>query len=163
MVFAFLYVASIVLVNWAFSVVPALHLPGGELWSPVALIVGFTFVLRDFAQRSIGHLVLPAMLVGGAISWIMATPQIAFASMAAFLMGEGLDWVIYSVTKRPFSQRILYSSLVGAPIDSLVFLFLIGSVSLIGVLVMTASKMVGAGIVFWLVRRRERLPETCIS
>ena len=163
MVFTFLYVASIVFVNWAFSVVPVLHLPGGELWSPVALVVGFTFVLRDFAQRSIGHGVLPAMFVGGIISWFMATPQIALASVCAFALGESFDWLMYTVTKRPFSQRILLSSLIGTPIDSLAFLLLIGAASLPGVLVMTLSKMVGAFFVFWLMRRRERMTEVCLQ
>ncbi len=155
MKYAFLYVASVVLINLAFAVIDPLVLPGGSVWSPVALIVGFTFVIRDFVQREIGHWVLPAMLVGGVISWYMAGPDIAVASMAAFLAGETLDWAVYTFTGKPFSQRILWSSAVGTPIDSCVFMYLMGLFSLPAVLLMTASKMVGALIVFYLTRRRE--------
>ena len=76
MKYALLYIASVVLVNLAFAAVDPLILPGGSVWSPVALIVGFTFVIRDFVQREIGHWVLPAMLVGGVISWAMAGQDI---------------------------------------------------------------------------------------
>lgn len=151
------YIALIVGVNSLFEITPPLQLPGGELWSPVALIVGFVFVVRDFAQRRVGHHVLWAMLAGCAVSWIMASPRLAFASCLAFAVGELSDWALYTFTRKPFSQRILISSLLGAPLDSLVFLTLIGISSPMGVGVMTLSKLAGALIVFLLVRRRERL------
>lgn len=150
-----LYVALIVAVNYAFTVVPLVELPDGTMWPPVALMVGFVFVARDFAQREIGHKVLLAMLVGVAISYFMANPFVATASAAAFLLSELVDWAVYSFTKRPLSQRILYSSLLGAPVDSAVFLGLMGMLSPVGVAAMTASKLVGAFIVWWMIRRRE--------
>ena len=155
MKYALLYVAAVVLVNLAFDRVPLLHLPGGELWSPVALVVGFIFVIRDYAQRDIGHWVLPAMLAGGLLSWYMASPAIAYASVCAFLTGELLDWAVYTYTRRPFSQRILLSSALSTPVDSAVFLFLMGIFSVPAVLIMTLSKMVGACIVYYLARQRE--------
>lgn len=155
MKYALLYVFFVVLVNYAFDVVPLLSLPGGEMWSPVALVVGFIFVIRDYAQREIGHLVLPAMLLGGVVSWIMATPAIALASVCAFLTGELVDWAVYTFTGRPFSQRILLSSALSTPIDSVVFLSMVGLFSVPSVLLMTLSKMFGAMVVFFLARRRE--------
>lgn len=151
------YVALIAGVNWAFAITPVLELPGGDLWSPVALIVGFVFVVRDFAQRRVGHHILWAMLAGAVISWYMASPTLALASALAFAVGELADWALFTFTKKPFSQRILISSLLGAPLDSLIFLYLIGIASFAGVAVMTASKLFGAFLVFSLVRRRERL------
>jgi uncharacterized PurR-regulated membrane protein YhhQ (DUF165 family) len=156
--YAFLYICNIVLVNWLFVQVPVFTLPGGAAWSPVALLVGFSFIIRDYAQRAIGHLVLPAMLLGGLLSWGMATPAVAAASVAGFMVGEMADWAVYSFTGRPFSQRILLSSLAGAPLDSLVFLSLIGLLSLPTLLGMTLSKLLGALVVFWAVRRREAVP-----
>ena len=150
-----LYIALIVAVNYGFSVVPLVKLPDGPMWPPMSLVVGFIFVLRDFAQREIGHKVLLAMLTGAALSYVMASPYVAIASAAAFLVSELVDWLIYSVTKRPLSQRILYSSLLATPFDSAVFLFGIGAFSWAGVLAMTASKLIGAAIVWWLIRRRE--------
>jgi len=150
-----LYILFIVLVNYAFDVVPLFSLPGGELWSPVSLIVGLVFVLRDYAQRAVGHLVLPAMLLGGGISWFMATPAIALASVCAFFTGELIDWAVYTFTGRSFSQRILLSSALSTPVDSAVFLSMVGLFSVSSALIMTLSKMVGAVVVFYLVRRRE--------
>lgn len=151
----FTYVALIAGINWAFAIIPPITLPGGEVWSPVALIVGFVFVVRDFAQRKIGHRILWAMVAGIALSWWMASPELAMASASAFAIGELADWALYTFTRKPFSQRILISSLFGAPLDSLVFLTLIGLASPLGVLIMSLSKLVGALIVFFLVRRRE--------
>lgn len=151
----FTYIALIAGVNWAFAIVPPMQLPGGELWSPVALIVGFVFVVRDFAQRRVGHHVLWAMLAGIGLSWWMASPQLALASAIAFAIGELADWALYTFTKKPFSQRILFSSMLGAPLDSLVFLTLIGIASPLGITVMSLSKLAGSFIVFLLVRKRE--------
>lgn len=155
--YALLYVSSVVLVNWLFAVVPPVVLPGGEVWPPVSLMVGFVFVIRDYAQRAIGHKVLYAMICGAGISYFMAGPEIAFASLAAFMIGELLDWAMYTYTGRPFSQRILLSSLVSTPVDTTVFLLLIGMAGIGTIFIMTLSKLAGACIVFMLVRRREQL------
>jgi len=61
------------------------------------------------------------------------------------------------VTRRPLATRILYSSLLGTPIDSVVFLWGIGHLTVSGVVAMTISKMLGALVVWWLIRRREGL------
>jgi uncharacterized PurR-regulated membrane protein YhhQ (DUF165 family) len=153
--YSILYIFLIVAVNYGFTVTPLLPLPGGEMWPPMSLVVGFVFVARDFAQREIGHKVIIAMLVAGALSYVMAGPAVAFASVAAFLISEFADWAVYSFTGRPFAQRILLSSALGAPLDSVVFLGLIGHLSVAGVVAMTASKMIGALLVWWMVRRRE--------
>ncbi|MBF0333532.1 MAG: hypothetical protein HQL38_02495 [Alphaproteobacteria bacterium] len=149
-----LYIAMIVAVNYGFSAVPLVKLPDGTMWPPMSLLVGFVFVMRDFAQREIGHRVLLAMLVGAALSWLMADPYVAIASAIAFLVSEAADWAVYSFTRRPMHQRVLLSSLAGAPLDSAVFLAAIGHLSASGVVTMTASKLAGALIVWWLMRRR---------
>jgi hypothetical protein len=152
-----LYIGLIVLVNWLFTVVQPIDMGGGEMWPPVALVVGLIFIARDFAQRVVGHWVLAAMLVAGYLSYELAGPKVAYASVAAFAISELADWLIYSFTKRPFAQRILFSSAVATPIDSVVFLGMMGWLSAPGVLAMTASKMVGALIVWYLVRKRIEL------
>lgn len=150
-----IYIALIVAVNWGFTVVPLVKMPGGEMWPPMSLAVGFIFVVRDFAQREVGHRVLIAMLVGVGLSYVMASPYVAIASAAAFLVSELVDWLVYTFTHRPLSARILYSSLLGTPVDSVVFLWGIGHLTATGVVVMTISKMIGAMIVWWMIRRRE--------
>jgi queuosine precursor transporter len=56
----------------------------------------------------------------------MVDPFIAVASVSAFLVSETADWIVYTVTKRPLRDRILASSAVSSPLDSVVFLGLIG-------------------------------------
>ena len=153
--FTILYVALIVAVNYGFTVAPMVALPGGEMWPPISLAVGFVFIARDYAQREIGQRVIIAMLAAGILSYVMASPFVAVASVAAFLISEFADWAVYSFTGRSFARRVLLSSTVGTPIDSAVFLALIGQFSGVGVLAMTASKMLGALLVWWMIRRRE--------
>lgn len=150
-----LYIALIVAVNYGFTVVPLAEMPGGEKWPPMSLLVGFIFVARDFAQREIGHRVIIAMLLAGVLSYIMASPFVAVASLSAFLVSEFADWAVYSFTSRPLSQRVLLSSALGTPLDSGIFLALIGHFSVIGIVVMTFSKMLGALVVWWMIRRKD--------
>lgn len=149
------YIGLIGLVNWVYVVAPLVELSNGDIWSTADLLVGFVFVCRDFAQRRVGHHILWGTLVGSILSWWLATPQIAIASAAAFAVGEMGDWALFTFTKRSFSQRILISSLLGAPLDSLVFLTLIERPSLSCVLLMTFSKLIASFLIFFLVRRRE--------
>ncbi len=155
--FTLLYIVLIVAVNYGFVIVPLLPMPGGEMWPPMSLVVGFVFVARDFAQREIGHRVIIAMLVAAALSYAMADPFVAAASLAAFLISEFADWAVYSFTGKPLAQRVLLSSALATPIDSVVFLAMIGHLSVVGVAAMTVSKMIGALMVWWLVRRRETI------
>tara|TARA_R100001594_G_scaffold98341_1_gene132756 strand:- start:119 stop:583 length:465 start_codon:yes stop_codon:yes gene_type:complete len=150
--FTAFYIILIVLVNWGFTVVPLIPILG-EMFPPMSLAVGLIFVLRDFAQREIGHKVIGVMLVGGLLSWFMADPFVAVASVTAFLISESADWGIYTWTKKPFAQRILISSIVSTPIDSAVFLAMIGHFSILAVVLMTISKMIGALIVWKIVHK----------
>lgn len=149
------YIILIGLVNWIYIVAPLIELPNGDIWSTADLMVGFVFVVRDFAQRRVGHHILWGTVAGSILSWWWATPQLALASAVAFAIGEMGDWALYTFTNRPFSQRILISSLAGCPLDSLVFLTLIGRPSLSCVILMTFSKLLASLAVYFLVRRTE--------
>ena len=150
--FTAFYIILIVLVNWGFTVVPLIPILG-EMFPPMSLAVGLIFVLRDFAQREIGHKVIGAMLIGGLLSYFMADPFVAIASVTAFLISESADWAVYTWTKKPFAQRILISSMVSTPIASAVFLAMIGHFSILAVVLMTISKMIGALIVWKIVHK----------
>jgi len=158
----YLYIILIPLVNWAFSWTPLFELPDGGMWSPFSLVVGLILILRDFAQREIGHYIFVPLIIGVAISFVMAPPQIALASGIAFFVSELADWAVYTFTGKPLSQRVLISSAVGVPIDSVIYLtgasavvpgiftgWMLGS--------MIASKMAGAVVVFMILRKRERI------
>ena len=143
------YVALIVAVNYGFSVVPLVQLPG-DLGArpPMSLAVGAIFVVRDLAQRQIGHWVIPAMLLGGLLSYWMADPYVAIASVTAFLVSELVDWAVYTWTRRPFRDRVLLSSALGTPVDSAIFLGMIGALTGPAVVLMTVSKMIAALLVW---------------
>lgn len=142
------YILSIVLVNIGFVYIPPIPLLG-EMFPPMSLIVGVIFILRDFAQREIGHRVLGAMAVGAILSYFMADPFVAIASVVAFFISEMVDWAVYTYTKKPLGQRILLSSAIGTPIDSAVFLLILGFFSPLGFLLMTAAKMIAAVAIWW--------------
>jgi len=142
------YILSIVLVNIGFVFIAPIPLLG-EMFPPMSLVVGAIFILRDFAQREIGHRVLGAMAVGAILSYFMADPFIAIASVVAFFISEIVDWAVYTYTKKPLGQRILLSSAIGTPIDSAVFLLILGFFSPLGFLLMTIAKMIAAVAIWW--------------
>jgi len=146
--FSVIYLVSIVVVNYLFTIVPSIG-----VFQPVSILVGLIFIFRDFAQREIGHWVIPVMLAGGVISYFMADPFVAVASVAAFLISEGIDWTVYTISGRPMRDRILLSSTVSTPIDSAVFLLMIGFFSWVTFAVMVVSKMVSALVVWWSMKR----------
>ena len=148
MVAVALYIVSIVVVNVAFVHLPLVSLGEFGAWPPASLLVGVIFVLRDYAQRAIGHWVLAAMALGIVVSYLMASPMVAIASATAFAVSEAVDWIVYTVTKRPFRDRVLLSSAIGTPIDSAVFLGMLGFFGWVAVLLMTLSKMVAALLVW---------------
>ena len=141
------YIAFIVLVNWMFTVIPDVSLFGGSL-SPADLMVGFIYLLRDFAQREIRHYVMIAMAVGSVISYFMANPTIALASVSAFVVGELIDWAIFTWTKRPLAKRLILSAAISAPFDSFVFLFVLGRLDWLSFTAMTVGKLVGV-VLLW--------------
>ena len=147
---SFVYLFAIVLVNWLFAhTTPILGVP------PATLIVGIIFVLRDYVQRQIGHKVLLVMLIGCGISFFMASPIVATASLTAFLVAELSDWGVYSILPFRFQHRVLFSSVIGVAIDTLIFLPMVGLLTLQAVMVMWCSKMIAAIVVFIYYQKRE--------
>ncbi len=126
----------------------------GTMYPPMTVAVGLIFVLRDYAQKEIGHKVIIAMLLGAFLSYIMADPFIAIASLIAFSVSEMVDWGVYTFTNKPLRQRILLSSLVSTPIDSALFLYMIGHFSLLATATMFVSKMLGALIVWHMLGKK---------
>lgn len=147
------YIISIVVVNWLFVVVQPLATPFGDLYL-ATLVVGAVFVLRDYAQREIGHKVLLATLLAGLPVWWLAGPGLALASLAAFALSEMTDWAVYSFTKRPLQSRILLSSLIAVPVDTLAFQHLAGYLTPAAFVTEVLSKAVGVAVVWYLLRLR---------
>lgn len=143
-----LYIATIVFCNWLISVTGPIII-FGEVFPPAMLVVGFVFIFRDFAQRQIGHWVLPLMAFATLLSYYLASPTVAIASTAAFVVSEMIDWAIFTYTKKPLKDRILISSGFAVPVDTIIFLAILGMFNWVSFILVTAAKMVSA-VLCWL-------------
>lgn len=141
------YIITILLLNTAFMVLPGVA-AFGEHFSLADPFVGLVYIVRDFAQREIRHYVIFAMLVGTLLSYVLANKVIALASVSAFATGEIIDWAIYTFTRKPLSQRLLWSSIISTPIDSFVFLYVAHRLSWLPFTLMTIGKIIGI-IILW--------------
>lgn len=149
------YILLIVLLNTLFAKIPLVTFWGAEI-SPMDPTVGIVYVMRDFVQREIQHRVIGAMLIGAVLSFFLADKNLAIASICSFLVAEFVDWAIYTFTKRPFSKRILWSATASSPIDSIVFLAVIHQLNWLGVLVLSAAKILGVLAIWYMYRIREQ-------
>lgn len=150
-----LYVAAIVAVNWMFTAIAPWSTPLGDLYL-ANVVVGFIFVLRDYAQREVGHYILFATAAAGVLTWFMVDPAIAVASITAFVLSETADWGVYSFLRRPLSQRILVSSMIAVPLDTFAFQYLAGYLTPAAFATEIVSKALGVMIVWYILRARDR-------
>ncbi|MFD1625868.1 preQ0 transporter [Azospirillum griseum] len=142
------YIGSILAINYAFSLFPHLDL----VWS---CWVGLIFVLRDMVQVRFGHWALAAMLAGTVLSYLLADPFVATASVAAFAVSELIDWLVFTVTKRPLRDRLWLSAALSVPVDTALFFGMLGVWDPGVWAASLASKLVGVSAVWALMRARE--------
>jgi len=121
--YTILYVLLIPFINWSFTWAPMWEVLPGWAFNPVTIVTGLVLVVRDFAQREIGHEVLIAMAVALILTALAAGPELAVASGAAFAISELVDWAMFTFTKYRLSTRILLSSTLAAPLDTTLFLY----------------------------------------
>jgi len=151
------YIGSILFLNLLLVRLPLVS-SFGEQFSPADMLVGIIYLVRDFAQREIKHYVILAMLIGALLSYLFATPDIAIASLSSFIAGELLDWALFSFTKKPLSQRLLLSSLISSPIDSLLFLWLADRLHWVPFTIMSTGKIIGIFALWltWIARQNRK-------
>lgn len=129
------YLLTIPAANWLIGHVGTSCIPNGPCLIPVApglmapsgvAMIGAALVLRDLVQRTWG--VWPALIcvaAGTSISAILAPPALVSASAVAFLFSELADFAVYTpLAKRRFTAAVLVSCIIGAVIDSALFLLL---------------------------------------
>jgi len=159
--YSFLYFGAIITVSALFNYAPLfVDIGNGASFSLWALVVGFWFVLRDFSQRELKHYVLLPMGLGVVVAALM-NQALALATVASSTVSELTDWALYSFLKQPFHRRILISSLISCPIDSIVFFAAFDFFQVIpgvnvfnwlSVLAASASKLVAAFVIYWRVK-----------
>lgn len=91
-------------------------------------LAGLTFVLRDTVQDGLGKRATIALLAaGGLLSYLVADPFIALASGVAFLFAELADLLVYTpLRKRGYIRAAVASNVVGAVVDTFLFLWIAG-------------------------------------
>ncbi len=158
--YTLLYVFLIPFINWSFTWAPMWELLPGWAFNPVTIVTGLVLVVRDFAQREIGHEVLIAMAVALGLTFATSGGELALASGAAFAISELIDWLMFTFSKYKLSTRVLLSSAIAAPIDTTVFLYGASFIrdaqlSIPNVTMSILGKMVGALFIWWLLKRSE--------
>ena len=153
------YVLLIPFINWSFTWAPMWEVLPGWAFNPVTIVTGLVLVVRDFAQREVGHYVLIAMAIALALTAVAAGPELALASGGAFAIAELVDWALFTFTKYRLSTRVLLSSAIAAPLDTTIFLYgaeMIRPDQLTGpnVTMSILGKMVGAIVIWWIVKNR---------
>ena len=146
---AWAYLASVVALNAAFIWIPMIRLPWGDFWSVGTLGVGAVYILRDVVQRQVGHRVLALMALGIVVTALMS-PALALASGVAFACGEGIEWLIFTVTKKSFRQRVLWSAVPAVVVDTALFLTLAGFFTWTNFGFEIATKMLALVWIRWL-------------
>ena len=140
--YAGIYITTVVAINMAFAYIPPVVLFDGTIFTVGSVIAGLVFVARDYAQRQVGHkAVLALMAAAGLLSYLLADPFVAIASITAFAISELSDYIVYSKYKGDFNKRVVVSSLVSVPIDTAVFLAIINHLSALSFAVMCVSKL----------------------
>jgi len=171
LIFLALFALTIPVANWLIGHVGTACVQHGPCVVPVApglmapsgvMMVGVALVLRDLVQRRLGAgLSALAILIGTAISALLAPPALILASGIAFLLSEFADLAVYTpLARRRLVAAVVASSVVGLVVDSIVFLWLaFGSLEFLAGQVVGKGWMVLLSIPFvaWLRRRDERL------
>lgn len=163
------FIACIPIANWMIGNVGTFCVPNGPCLIPVApdlkapsgvLIIGLALVLRDLVQRRLGRLwVLGAIVVGAALSGLVAPAALVTASVVAFLLSELADFAVYTpLQERRLITAVVLSSAVGLIIDSIVFLQLaFGNLDYVAGQIVGKSWMVLLAIpAIWWLRERDR-------
>jgi len=128
------YAATVPAANWMIGNIgqcvpdgPCLIPVGFGLMAPSGvLLIGAALVLRDAVHRLLGwKWAVAAIIVGAGLSFQFSPAAIVVASVAAFVLSELADFAVYAPLQRKrLALAVMLSGIVGAAIDSAVFLWL---------------------------------------
>lgn len=130
------FLSTIPAANWLIHNIGTKCIPDGPCLIPVApglmapsgvLLIGLALVLRDVVQQTMGRQwAAGAIVMGAALSYLVASPFLAIASFTAFLLAEAADMAVYTPLRErgKIALAVMASGLVGSVVDSAVFLWL---------------------------------------
>lgn len=149
---AITYVGAVVAANYATTEWGMVPVGFGLTATAGTYMIGLLLIVRDSLQDAAGKgAVFAAIAVGAGVSYLVADPFIATASVAAFALAESVDFLIYTpLRERGYIRAALASNIVGAVVDTFIFLWVAGfpithegvSGQLVGKLTLTAAVIV---------------------
>lgn len=169
----FVMMGAILAANWVTTDYGFIPVGLGFSATAGTIFAGLSLASRDLIQDVFGRkAVLLVIVAGTLISWAVSEPAIALASVSAYALAELLDFAVYTPLRarsrlgdRRWAVAVLASNVVGALVDTVVFLgvaFGVGAIgpALPGQMVgkawaTLAYLVIGAGVA-WLIRRRRR-------
>jgi uncharacterized PurR-regulated membrane protein YhhQ (DUF165 family) len=153
------YIGTIVAANWMTATFGLVPIGFGLAVTAGTFAAGAALILRDAVQTQAGKaVVLAAILAGIVVSYFVSDPFIAIASAVAFAASELVDFAVFTpMRRRNLALAVLASSIVSAPIDTVLFLQIAGfGVTWEAVLGQFIVKTVMAGLVAaWLAWRHK--------
>lgn len=153
------YLATIPAANLLITHVGPVPVGFGYLAPAGVFTVGLALVLRDLVHEWLGRTaVLAAIVVGAALSYLVASPALATASAAAFLVAELADMAVYGpLRKRGLLWAVAGSNAVGLIVDSVLFLWLaFGSLAFLPGQILAKAYMTLAAVAVIAVIQRRR-------
>lgn len=94
------------------------------------------------------------MLAATLLSFLLADPFVATASVTAFAVSELIDWGVFTVTRRPLRDRLWISAALSVPVDTALFFGMLGIWDPAVWAASLASKLAGVSAVWMLMRAR---------
>ena len=122
------FIATILAANYVTTRYGMVPVGFGLMATAGTYLAGLAFILRDLVQDTAGRkVVVGLVIIGAALSYAVSDPFIATASAVAFLLSESADFAIYTpLRKRGYIRAATASNLVGAVVDTIVFLTIAG-------------------------------------
>lgn len=135
------FLGCIVMANYVTSRYGLVPVGFGLYATAGTYFAGLSFIARDAVQDTGGkRLALALIVLGAALSYLVSDPFIALASGLAFLLAESADLLVYTPLRRKgYLRAAVASNVVGAFVDTVVFLWVAG----FPVLDSLAGQMVG--------------------
>jgi uncharacterized PurR-regulated membrane protein YhhQ (DUF165 family) len=123
------FLGCVVAANWMTATFGLVPIGFGLLVTAGTFAAGLSLIARDWVQQAAPRRwAVPVLIVAGALlSAGVAPAAIALASGVAFLASEVVDWSVFTpLRERSLPLAVVVSSLVAAPVDTLLFLQLAG-------------------------------------
>ena len=152
------FLATVVAANWLTEWHGMVSVGFGLTATAGTYAAGLAFGLRDALHEVAGRWAVVAVIAAGAVLSALISPQLALASGVAFLVAETADLAVYDpLRQRQWTVAVVASNLVGALVDTVVFLWLAGfpvRAALGGQMVGKALMILPALVIVGWVRRR---------